>query len=100
MHNTFATLPPIAMWIAAALLGLPALYDVANGIATRNLASMYFSIGPLLMAGFLAYCALQRRAGRADVLASKRVTLAGYICFGVFAGGFLVRLVLQAMQAA
>jgi peptidoglycan/LPS O-acetylase OafA/YrhL len=99
MHNTFATLPPLAMWVFAALLGLPALYDIAVGITSHQPARFFFAIGPLLMAGFLAYCALQRRAGRDARLASREVTLAGYICFGIFAGGFLVKLVLQGTQA-
>jgi hypothetical protein len=100
MHNTFATLPPLAMWVFAALLGLPALYDIAVGITSHQPARFFFAIGPLLMAGFLAYCALQRRAGNDARLASREVTLAGYICFGLFAGGFLVKLVLQGMHAA
>jgi hypothetical protein len=100
MHNTFATLPPIALWIFAALLGLPALYDIYNGLTVYQPARLFFAIGPLLMAGFLAYCAYQRRAGRDAKLASREVTLAGYICFGAFAGSFLVKLVLQGMQAA
>jgi len=99
MHNTFATLPPLAMWIFAALLGLPALYDIGIGISAQQPARFFFAIGPLLMAGFLAYCALQKRAGREARLASKEVTLAGYICFGLFAGGFVVKLALQGMQA-
>lgn len=99
MHNTFATLPPIALWIFAALLGVSALTDIGAGVAAGQTARVFLAIGPLLMAGFLAYCALQRRAGRDQVLASRRVTLAGYICFGAFAGSFLVKIVLQGKLA-
>ena len=99
MQNTFANLPPLALWIFAALLGLPALYDIALGISSGQAARLFFAIGPLLMTLFLTYCALQRRAGRDARLASREVTLAGYICFGAFAGSFLVRIVLQGMNS-
>ena len=47
------------------------------------------------MALFLAWCALQRRAGRLALLTTPRVTLIGFICFGAFAGCFLINLVLR-----
>lgn len=93
--KTFATLPPVAMWVFAALLGLPALYDLAGAISRGWLAGIFFAIGPLMMASFLAWCAWQRRAGRTMLLESPRVTLVGYICFGAFVGSFLVKIALQ-----
>lgn len=95
MKHTFATLPPVAMWVFAALLGLPALFDIANGLSRGQPAAAFFAIGPLMMGLFLAWCAWQRRAGRLALLASPRVTLAGYICFGAFVGSFLAKIALQ-----
>lgn len=92
MQNKFATLPPLAMWIFAALLGVSALFDIARGLAAQRPLSVFLAVGPLAMAGFLAFCAWQRRAGRAALLASPGVTLAGYICFGAFVGAFVVKL--------
>lgn len=92
MHNKFATLPPLALWFFAALLGLSALLDLARGVAAHQPLPVFLAIGPLSMAGFLAFCAWQRRAGRAALLASPRVALAGYICFGAFVGAFVVKL--------
>lgn len=93
--KSFTTLPPIAMWIFAALLGLPALYDLAGAIARGAVAGILFALGPLMMAGYLAWCAWQRRAGRTALLESPRVALAGYICFGAFAASFLVKIMTQ-----
>jgi len=95
MKNTFATLPPLALWVFAALLGLPALYDIGAAIATGQPRAIAFAVGPLMMGLFLAWCAWQRRAGRVALLASPRVTLVGYICFGAFAGTFLVKIATQ-----
>lgn len=83
------------MWVFAALLGLPALYDIAIAFAQGRPAGIVFAIGPLMMGLFLAWCAWQRRLGRMTLLASPRVTLAGYICFGAFVGTFLVKIALQ-----
>jgi hypothetical protein len=88
------------MWVFAALLGLPALFDIARGIAAGHLAGSFFAIGPLMMAVFLAWCALQRRAGRGALLESPRVALIGYICFGAFVGSFLVRIAIQGSTLA
>jgi|GEM_PF-838001 len=93
--KTFATLPPVAMWVFAALLGLPALYDLGNAVAQGRPSGIFFAIGPLMMALYLAWCALQRKAGRLALLESPRATLVGYICFGAFAGSFLVKLLTQ-----
>ncbi|MBD8544939.1 MAG: hypothetical protein RR983_19970 [Massilia sp.] len=95
MKNTFATLPIAALWVFAALLGLPALYDGANALRSGRAVDVFVQIGPLMMALFLAWCALQRRAGRLALLTSPRVTLIGFICFGAFAGCFLIKLVLR-----
>lgn len=95
MKNTFATLPPVALWVFAALLGLPALYDIAMAITRGLPLGILFAIGPLMMGLFLAWCAWQRRLGRDALLASPRVTLVGYICFGAFVGTFLVKLATQ-----
>jgi len=93
--KTFATLPPVAMWVFAALLGLPALYDIAGAIARGWLAGIFFALGPLMMGLYLAWCAWQRKAGRTARLESPRATLAGYICFGAFAGSFLAKIMNQ-----
>ena len=93
--KTFATLPPVAMWVFAALLGLPALYDIAGAVARAWFAGIFFALGPLMMALYLAWCALQCRAGRTALLESPRVTLIGYICFGAFVGSFLVKIITQ-----
>lgn len=95
MKNTFATLPTPAMWVLAALLGLPALYDGGSALAAGRAVAALVQIGPLMMALFLAWCALQRRAGRVALLATPRVTLIGFICFGAFAVCFLVKLALR-----
>lgn len=93
--KTFATLPPVAMWVFAAVLGLPALFDIASALSRGWFAGIFFALGPLMMALYLAWCALQRRAGRAALLESPRVTLIGYICFGAFVGSFLVKIMTQ-----
>ena len=93
--KTFATLPPVAMWVFAALLGLPALYDLGNAVVQGRLLGIFLAVGPLKMALFLAWCALQRKAGRLALLESPRVTLAGYICFGAFVGSFVVKILTQ-----
>lgn len=80
------------MWVFAALLGLPALYDLAGAVSRGWLAGIFFATGPLMMALYLAWCAWQRKAGRAALVESPRATLAGYICFGAFVGSFLVKL--------
>ena len=95
MKNTFATLPPVALWVLAALLGLPALYDGATAIQASRMAEAFVQIGPIVMALFLVWCALQQRAGRVALLASPRVTLVGFICFGAFAGCFLLKIVMR-----
>lgn len=95
MKNTFATLPPAAMWALAALLGLPALYDAAQALGSPRPVLVFFQIGPIAMAWFLAWCAWQRRAGRVALLATPRVTLVGYICFGAFVGCFLAKIAMR-----
>ena len=93
--KTFATLPPVAMWVFAALLGLPALYDLFVAFSRGWLAGIFFAVGPLMMALYLAWCAWQRKAGRTALIESPRATLVGYICFGAFAGSFLVKIMTQ-----
>ncbi len=93
--KTFATLPPVAMWAFAAVLSLPALFDIASALSRGWFAGIFFALGPLMMALYLAWCALQRRAGRTALLESPRVTLIGYICFGAFVGSFLVKIMSQ-----
>ena len=83
------------MWVFAALLGLPALYDIVVALTRGRPAGIAFAIGPLMMALFLAWCAWQRRLGRVQLLASPRVTLIGYVCFGAFVGTFLVKIATQ-----
>lgn len=83
------------MWVFAALLGLPALYDIASAVSRGWFAGMFFALGPLMMALYLAWCALQRQAGRTASIMSPRVTLIGYICFGAFVGSFLVKIITQ-----
>jgi len=95
MKNTFATLPIAALWVFAALLGLPALYDGAVALRSSRAIDAFVQIGPLMMALFLAWCALQRRAGKLALLTTPRVTLIGFICFGAFAGCFLMKLLLR-----
>ena len=92
MKNNFATLPPAAMWVLAAFLGLPALYDGAVALAAGRALDAFIQIGAIMMAGFLAWCAFQRRTGHVTLLATPRVTLIGYICFGAFVGCFLFKI--------
>lgn len=92
MKKSFATLPQPALWVFAGLLAVSGLMDAASGLERGRPLELFFAVGPLVMAGFLAWCALQRRAGRDALLASPRVNLAGYICFGIFVGCFLVKL--------
>jgi len=93
--KTFATLPPVAMWVFAAVLGLPALFDIARALSRGWFAGIFYALGPLMMALYLAWCAWQRRAGRTALLESPRVTLVGYVCFGAFVGSFLVKIMTQ-----
>lgn len=92
MKKSFATLPPAALWVFAGLLAVSGMMDALVGLERGRPVELFFAIGPLLMAAFLAWCAWQRRAGRDALLASPRVNLAGYICFGIFVGGFVVKL--------
>jgi len=100
MKKSFATLPQPALWVFAALLGLSGSMDLAAGMERGRPVELFFAVGPLLMAVFLAWCALQRRAGRDALLASPPVTLAGYVCFGLFVGGFVVKLVMRGTTLA
>ena len=100
MKKSFTTLPPVAMWVFAGLLAVSGLMDVAAGLGRGRPVELFFAVGPLVMAAFLAWCALQRRAGRDALLDSPGVTLAGYICFGLFVGGFLVKLALRGTTLA
>lgn len=100
MKKSFATLPQPAMWVFSALLGVSGAMDLAAGLTGARPAELLFAIGPLLMSLFLAWCALQRRACREALLASPRVTLVGYVCFGLFVGGFVVKLALRGTTLA
>lgn len=100
MKKTFASLPPVALWVFAGLLAVSGAMDAAVGLQRGRPIDLFFAVGPLAMAAFLAWCALQRRAGRDALLASPRVTLAGYVCFGIFVGGFLVKLVTRGATLA
>jgi len=95
MKKSFATLPQAALWVFAGLLAVSGMMDAAGGLQPGRTIELFFAIGPLAMAGFLAWCALQRRAGRDALLASPQVNLVGYICFGVFVGCFLVKIALR-----
>ena len=83
------------MWVFAAVLGLPALLDIASALSRGWFGGMFFELGPLMMALYLAWCAWQRQAGRTALLESPRVTLVGYICFGAFVGSFLAKILTQ-----
>ena len=69
--------------------------NLGEPLSAGRAVEVFVQIGPLMMALFLAWCALQRRAGRLALLASPRVTLIGFICFGAFAGCFVLKLVLR-----
>lgn len=90
-QTALTTISPIFMWVLAVFFGIPGLYDFIEGLWLRMGAQAFLAIGPLSLGIFLAWCALQRRAGRLVLLASPRVTLIGYICFGLAVGSFLVQ---------
>ena len=90
-QTSLTTISPVAMWVLAAFFGIPGLYDFIEGLWLRMADDAFLALGPLSLGIFLAWCALQHRAGRLALLASPRVTLAGTICFGLAVGAFLVQ---------
>lgn len=88
----FATFPTPLLWFMALFFGIPGLYDVVTGLGNTPLQESMLDFSELLLGAFLLYCAVQVYRGKRAALASRRTTLVGNVCLGLFAVCFLVKI--------
>lgn len=90
-HRGFAATPTPLLWILAALFGLPALYEVATGLAVAPLVDVLLNVFGVAVSAFMLYCARKARQGKRAELESSRTTMVGYVLIGLFVLCFLVK---------
>ena len=97
-NRGFAAMPSPLLWTMTALFFIPGLYDVVTGAFRQPLEDSMLDVAELLTGVFLLYCAVQAYRDRRAALASKRTTLIGYACFGLFCLCFVVKVGASAMR--
>ncbi|QOY94480.1 hypothetical protein IM543_00690 [Massilia sp. UMI-21] len=90
-HRGFASMPSPLLWFMAALFVIPGLYDVLTGKFQDRLEDLVLNAAQLLAGLFLLYCAVLAWRDRRGALASRRTTMVGYACFGLFCLCFAVK---------
>jgi hypothetical protein len=88
----FATFPTPFLWIMALFFGIPALYDVATELGSAPLQDVLLNFSELVLGAFLLYCAVQVYRGKRAALASRRTTIVGNVCLGLFMVCFVVKI--------
>lgn len=97
-YRGFASMPSPLLWCMAAFFVIAGLYEVITGMYRESLADVMLYIGQLPAGLFLLYCAVQARRGRRGALASRRTTLVGYACFGLFCLCFAMKVGATALR--
>ena len=84
-------MPSPLLWIMTALFVVPGAYDVATGTLHDPPEDVMLNSAELLTGLFLLYCAVQAWRDRRGELASRRTTMVGYACFGLYCLCFIVK---------
>jgi hypothetical protein len=90
-YRGFASMPSPLLWIMAAFFVIPGLYDVVTGMFQAPLEDLMLNLAQLLAGLFLLYCAVQAYRNRRGELGSRRTTLVGYACLGLFCLCFVIK---------
>lgn len=99
-YRGFAAMPSPLLWVMAAFFFIPGLYDVLTRTSAQPLEDLMLDIAELLTGVFLLYCAVQAYRDRRSQLASRRTTMVGYACFGLFCLCFIVKVGAAAMRVS
>lgn len=97
-YRGFASMPSPLLWIMTAFFFIPGLYDVLTGTLHEPLEDRMLDIAELITGVFLLYCAVQAYRDRRSALASRRTTMIGYTCFGLFCLCFIVKVGATALR--
>ena len=90
-NRGFASMPSPLLWFMALFFFIPGLYDVLTGTLQAPLEERMLDVAELLTGVFLLYCAVQAWRDRRGELASRRTTMVGYACFGLYCLCFIVK---------